>query len=138
LLADLAAAVPELAACEAAWPKASASRPATLPHRSSGRTAATAHLDVREPRPPQHHDSPFGATMEGADTALPWVPGWNSVQVLQKGPGLDRPDIFLLEDRPTQEIHVPEPILPDDRQPGMEELSSLSPALIAYRQARAT
>ena len=135
LLADLAAAVPELALCEAAWPKASASRPATLPHRSSGRTAATAHLDVREPRPPQHDDSPLGATMEGATTALPWAPGWNSVQVVQKVASSTPPEIFLFEDRSTNELDVPEYTLPDDRQPGAEELSSLSPAIIAYQQA---
>jgi NADH-quinone oxidoreductase subunit G len=135
LLASLAAAIPELAPCAAAWPSAPASHPATLPHRSSGRTAATAHLDVREPLPPQHHDSPFGATMEGASTALPWAPGWNSVQVLQRGPSVNIPDIFLFEDCATSEIDVPDHLVPDDRRLGVEELSNLSPAIIAYQKA---
>jgi len=137
LLGSLAASIPELAPCQAAWPIKPMSRPATLPHRSSGRTAATAHLDVREPMPPQHDDSPLGATMEGPSTALPWAPGWNSVQVLQRAPSLSAPDIFLFEDRFPTEIDIPDHSAPDDRRLGVEELSSLSPAIIAYRQAAA-
>jgi NADH-quinone oxidoreductase subunit G len=136
LLANLAAGIPDLAACAGAWPSQPASRPATLPHRSSGRTAATAHLDVREPKPPQNDDGPFGTTMEGAGTAQPWAPGWNSVQVLQRGSRSKTSDIFLFEDDSTNEIDVPDHSVPDDRRLGVEELSSLSPAIIAYQKAR--
>lgn len=73
--------------------------PTTLPgrriprqsHRVSGRTAATAHLDIREPQPPDDPDSPLAFSMEG-DPRLPpagliaryWSPGWNSVQALTR------------------------------------------------------
>jgi hypothetical protein len=75
--------------------------------------------------------------MEGASTALPWAPGWNSVQVLQRAPSLSAADIFLFEDRFPTEIDIPDHSPPDDRRLGVEELSSLSPAIIAYRQAAA-
>jgi hypothetical protein len=87
--------------------------------------------------PPQHDDSPFGATMEGATTALPWAPGWNSVQALQRAPvpGLNAPEMFLFEDRGAGGIDIPLYTPPDDRRPGMEELSSLSPAIMAYQKS---
>jgi NADH-quinone oxidoreductase subunit G len=61
------------------------------PHRYSGRTAMTAHLDVREPKPPDDPDSPLAFSMEGSDATPPpallprfWAPGWNSVQSVNK------------------------------------------------------
>jgi NADH dehydrogenase/NADH:ubiquinone oxidoreductase subunit G len=136
LLEAMAAALPALAACRDAWPREQTSRPATLPHRHSGRTAANANVDVREMLPLQHEDSPLGATMEGDRTALPWAPGWNSVQVQQITPvsGLNLPQLFLFEDRDGGDFPLPEYTIPDDRRLGIEELSSLSPAIIAYRQ----
>jgi len=60
-------------------------------HRYSGRTAMTANLDVREPKPPDDPDSPLAFSMEGCETAPPpallprfWAPGWNSVQSVNK------------------------------------------------------
>lgn len=59
-------------------------------HRSSGRTAMNAHIDVHEPRLPQPVDSPLAFSMEGhPDPAGPvvasyWAPSWNSVQALNK------------------------------------------------------
>jgi len=54
-------------------------------HRRSGRTAATAHIDIREPQPQDDTDSALAFTMEGdafdAPAALrpySWAPGWNS------------------------------------------------------------
>jgi NADH-quinone oxidoreductase subunit G len=130
LLAELAAAVPALAPCAQAWP-ATNHQQATLPYRSSGRTAATAHLNVQEPLPPQHSDSPFGTTMEGAPMAT--TPGWNSVQAAQKLPATND-DIFLFTDSPVTSFQVPAP-MPDHRILGQEELSDLAPAIIARREA---
>jgi NADH-quinone oxidoreductase subunit G len=135
LLDTIAADIPELAACRAAWPIEEGSRPATLPHRHSGRTAANAHVDVREAMPLRHEDSPFAATMESETTAMPWEPGWNSVQVTQRISEPHAPDIFLFEDRETEDVAVPEVTPPDDRLLGIEELSQLSPAIIAYQKA---
>jgi NADH-quinone oxidoreductase subunit G len=54
-------------------------------HRRSGRTAATAHIDIHEPQPQADTDSALAFTMEGdafdAPAALrpySWAPGWNS------------------------------------------------------------
>jgi NADH-quinone oxidoreductase subunit G len=135
LLADLATAIPGLAACARAWPTQSGARPATLPYRSSGRTAATAHLDVREPLPFQHDDSPLGTTMEGPPNF--WSPGWNSVQAQQKRPdgATEAPDIFLFTDSPGRTFEVPASAGPDTRILDREELSDFSPAIIARREA---
>jgi hypothetical protein len=139
LLASLAA-IPSLAACASAWPtrQEAASRdarPATLPYRSSGRTAATAHLDVREPMPFQHEDSPLGTTMEGPP--ITWSPGWNSVQAVQKHPieATDAPGIFIFADAPGPNFEMPASNSPDPRILGAEELSDLAPAIIARREA---
>jgi NADH-quinone oxidoreductase subunit G len=134
LLASLAAAIPSLAACERAWPTPRKGRPATLPYRHSGRTAATAHLDVREPMPPQHEDFPFGTTMEGPP--ISFSPGWNSVQAVHKNPAsADAPDVFLFTDSPGAYFEVPTSTVPDPRTLGTEELSDLSPAIIARSEA---
>ena len=54
-------------------------------HRRSGRTAATAHIDIHEPQPQADADSALAFSMEGdaydAPAALrpySWAPGWNS------------------------------------------------------------
>jgi NADH-quinone oxidoreductase subunit G len=61
------------------------------PRRYSGRTAMTAHRDVREPKPPDDPDSPLAFSMEGSEATPPpallprfWAPGWNSVQSVNK------------------------------------------------------
>jgi NADH-quinone oxidoreductase subunit G len=61
------------------------------PRRYSGRTAMTAHLVLREPKPPDDPDSPLAFSMEGSETVPPpallprfWAPGWNSVQSVNK------------------------------------------------------
>jgi NADH-quinone oxidoreductase subunit G len=61
------------------------------PRRYSGRTAMTAHLDLREPKPPDDPDSPLAFSMEGSGASPPpallprcWAPGWNSVQSVNK------------------------------------------------------
>jgi hypothetical protein len=41
----------------------------------------------------------------------------------------------LFEDRETEDVAVPEVTPPDDRLLGIEELSQLSPAIIAYQKA---
>jgi NADH-quinone oxidoreductase subunit G len=130
LLAALAAAAPALAPCAQAWP-ATAHQQATLPYRSSGRTAATAHLNVQEPLPPRHPDSPFGTTMEGAPMSS--TPGWNSVQAVQKLPTVSA-DVFLFTDAPVTSFEIPA-TMPDHRILGHEELSDLAPAIIARREA---
>jgi NADH-quinone oxidoreductase subunit G len=61
------------------------------PRRYSGRTAMTANLDVREPKPPDDPDSPLAFSMEGCEANPPpallprfWAPGWNSVQSVNR------------------------------------------------------
>jgi hypothetical protein len=90
--------------------------------------------------PPQaDQDSPLGATMEGAATAQPWSAGWNSAQPAPRAPapGLAVPAVFLFADG-EGDIPIQAAAPPDDRRPGVEELSALSPALIAYHRAVAT
>ncbi len=64
------------------------------PHRVSGRTAMTAHVDVHEPKPPDDRDSALAFSMEGFAGEPPpaliqrfWAPGWNSVQSVNKFQG---------------------------------------------------
>jgi NADH-quinone oxidoreductase subunit G len=135
LLTSLAAAIPSLKECASAWPARREARPATLPYRSSGRTAATANLDVREPLPFQHEDSPLGTTMEGPPIA--WSPGWNSVQAVQKHPGggNDAPGVFIFADSPGENFEVPAGNGGNPAILGTEELSDLSPAIIARFEA---
>jgi NADH-quinone oxidoreductase subunit G len=127
------------------------------PHRSSGRTAVTANIDVREVRPPEDRDSPLVFSMEGSEEQPPspliaryWAPGWNSVQALNKfqqevgGPlrGGD-PGIRLLERSggPAPAYFPAITAAPDDdpaaaeppayRLFGSEELSRCAPAIAA-------
>jgi NADH-quinone oxidoreductase subunit G len=145
LLAAIAAKIPALAS-----PEQDGAKPATLPHRYSGRTAANAHHDVREAMPWQHDDSPLGTTMEGPpvnqhDGLVPviWSPGWNSAQAVNKfqdgigGALAGARDLFVFEDLPEtlEYFDVPAPMPADDRVLGIEELSALSPAIIARRGA---
>jgi NADH-quinone oxidoreductase subunit G len=60
-------------------------------HRSTGRTAIHADIDVNEPMPPNDPDSPLAFSMEGHEGQPPsaliprfWAPHWNSVQSLNK------------------------------------------------------
>jgi NADH-quinone oxidoreductase subunit G len=138
LLDALAAEIPALAQCKA--PAAGGEKIPTLPHRFSGRTAMDAQFDVREPAPAAHFDSPLGTTMEGAEQTslapLVWAPGWNSGQVVNKQPG-SAPDVFLFEDPLPDAPFFAMPPLPWPERPpaGPEELSALSPAIIARRGA---
>jgi NADH-quinone oxidoreductase subunit G len=59
--------------------------------RYSGRTAMHANVDVSEPKPPDDPDAPLSFSMEGYEGQPPpaliprfWVPGWNSIQSLNK------------------------------------------------------
>jgi NADH-quinone oxidoreductase subunit G len=59
--------------------------------RYSGRTAMRANIDVSEPKPAEDPDSPLSFSMEGYEGEPPaaliprfWVPGWNSVQAVNK------------------------------------------------------
>ncbi len=95
VLEALAAREPALAPLRDAAPPAdcriAGMKIARQAHRASGRTAATADVDVREPRLPDDVDSPLAFSMEGARRNVPpaliaryWAPRWNSVQALAK------------------------------------------------------
>jgi len=112
----------------------------TLPHRFSGRTAMDARLDVREPAPPAHEDSPLGTTMEGAAQGvvapLVWAAGWNSGQAVNKLQCTADADVFVFATPPAD---GPNFAVPAGRPPArpavlMEELSALAPAIIARRR----
>ena len=60
-------------------------------HRVTGRTAVNAHLEIREAKPPDDHETPMSYSMEGSPHHPPaplinryWSPGWNSVQGLTR------------------------------------------------------
>lgn len=90
------AKLPQLAGIKDAAPDASfrirGQKLARSPHRSSGRTAARANINVHEPRQPQDNDTMFAFSMEGnnqpgaARSQIPfaWAPGWNSPQAWNK------------------------------------------------------
>jgi NADH-quinone oxidoreductase subunit G len=91
VLAAMAMALPQLApARDAAPPATFRMAGAKVPrssHRSSGRTAVLANLNVSEPKPPDDPDSPLAFSMEGTPNHPPgslipfvWSPGWNSIQ----------------------------------------------------------
>ncbi|MDA1074238.1 MAG: NADH-quinone oxidoreductase subunit NuoG [Proteobacteria bacterium] len=76
---------------EAGYRTATNSRVPRATHRFSGRTAATAHVSVHEPKTSVDTDTPFSFSMEGENTGqagalIPyvWSPGWNSNQSLFK------------------------------------------------------
>jgi NADH-quinone oxidoreductase subunit G len=91
VLAAMATALPQLAPARDAAPPATFSMAgAKIPrssHRSSGRTAVLANINVSEPKPPDDPDTPLAFSMEGAPVHPPgalipfvWSPGWNSIQ----------------------------------------------------------
>lgn len=144
LLAALAATIPTLAGCADALPVARTGlRPPSQPHRYSGRTAVTAHRDVREAAPPRDPTSTFATTMEGSRgeaSPLNWAPGWNSGQASVKHrDGIS--GVRLFDERRAQPRYLPVSqsvapvpglwLLPRGRVFGSEELSGLSPAIIA-------
>jgi len=133
LARDMAAAIRALAPCAAALP-AQAEKPPGLPHRFSGRTAVRA-AELREPKPPAHDASPYAATMEGAAQTgaepLVWAPGWNSGQAVLRLPHDAAPSVFLFTEKQPARFAPPEE--PCTYQDGShsEEMSALSPAIIA-------
>ncbi|MFT8778310.1 MAG: molybdopterin-dependent oxidoreductase, partial [Gluconacetobacter liquefaciens] len=129
------------------------------PARISGRTAVRANISVQDRPLPQSPDTPLSPSMEGAyapdmpGALVPFyqVPGWNSVQSLNRfqqeigGPmrGGDA-GIRLLDDAaqapPGWHYDIPAPfsfgpddflLLPEHRLFGTEELSALSPPIAA-------
>ena len=92
-----AQAVPALAGIIAAAPNAkfrmAGARIPRQSHRSSGRTAMNAKLDVHEPQPLKDVDTPLAFSMEGATglgskpaalIPMVWYPSWNSPQAVNK------------------------------------------------------
>ncbi len=139
LLDALAEEIPTLARCKAASPQPTAEKQPTLPHRFSGRTAMDAQFNVREPAPPMHEGSHLGTTMEGAAIAPGvWAPGWNSGQAINKQKATTQPDVFLFENPPADTPYFPIPPQPWPARPPAqpEELSALSPAIIARNQTK--
>lgn len=130
-------------------------------HRYSGRTSMNAHLAVGEKKPPDDPDSPLAHSMEGyagpvppSALALPWAPGWNSVQAYTKfqdetggdmrggdpGVPLIKPPDTLPEAFPdTAAPFTPEKgrwrLAPVRRIFGSDELSALSPAIASRMSA---
>jgi len=95
VIADLCAAIPELAGIAQAAPPATfrmaGARIPREPYRYSGRTAMLANITVDEPKPPDDRDSPLSFSMEGNPDQPPsalipffWSPGWNSIQATNK------------------------------------------------------
>lgn len=93
--AAMAQALPSLAGAANAAPSAAfriaGAKVPREPHRSSGRTAIHAGINVSEPKPPEDADTPLSYTMEGAADQPPsplipffWTPGWNSYQSVNK------------------------------------------------------
>ena len=91
VLAAMAAALPQLVPARDAAPSAhfriAGAKVPRSSHRSSGRTATLANINVSEPKPTDDPDSPLSFSMEGAPTHPPgalipfvWSPGWNSIQ----------------------------------------------------------
>jgi NADH-quinone oxidoreductase subunit G len=102
------------------------------PHRYSGRTSMNAKINVDEPKPPEDADSPLAFSMEGYQGKAPsalipyyWVPGWNSVQALNRfqaevggelrggdpGKRLIEPAMMV---KPNYFHEIPEPFSPQD------------------------
>jgi len=167
LLESMAREAPQLAGALRAAPLSSfrplGQRIPRQSERYTGRTAMSANLTVREPKPPEDPDSPLGFTMEGARGSLPpallsrfWAPGWNSVQAVAKfqeevgGPlaGGD-PGVPLIvpgtDGNSPQSARIPEPftarpgeflVLPDYQVFGSEELSAQAPSVATRIPAR--
>lgn len=94
--AACATALPKLAGILDAAPHAdqriTGQRVPRMSHRSSGRTAMLAGMNIHEPRQPRDADSALAFTMEGyagqkrpaAVLPMAWSPGWNSSQAWNK------------------------------------------------------
>jgi len=124
-------------------------------HRYSGRTSMNAHLAVSEKKPPDDPDSPLAHSMEGyagpvppSIFAVPWAPGWNSVQsytkfqaetrgdmrggdpgVLLINPADSTPEAFTDAVAPFKPEKGRWRLLPVRRIFGSDELSALSPEI---------
>jgi len=127
LVAEMAAEFPTLAPCVDVVAALGGERPQALPHRFSGRTAARASVDVREPMP-------WGTSMEGASQVgaepLVLAPGWNSGQAVLRL-GVARQGVFLFEEKMTEALEIPERPWSYAPGRGVEEMSARSPAIIA-------
>jgi NADH-quinone oxidoreductase subunit G len=134
LVAEMAAEILDLAPCLEVMAEVGREKPPGLPHRFSGRTAARAHVDVREEKPPARAESPFGTTMEGAvqegAEPLVWAPGWNSGQAVLRM-AAPREDVFLFGDKVLGALEMPEKPWNYEAGDGVEEMSARSPAIIA-------
>lgn len=159
-VAGTAAVVPDLAKVGQVAPSADfrlvGQKIPRQPERYSGRTAMISHLTVHEPPPPPDPDSALAFSMEGyrgpvVSPLIPqvWVPGWNSVQALNKyqdevgGPLREEmPGVRLIEPAATSVpfwfTSIPSPfrptyhrwlLLPLPALFGSEELSNRSPAI---------
>ncbi len=95
VLAAMATALPQLTPARDAAPSArfriAGAKVPRSSHRSSGRTAMLANINVSEPKPPDDPDSPLSFSMEGTSCHPPgslipfvWSPGWNSIQATNK------------------------------------------------------
>jgi NADH-quinone oxidoreductase subunit G len=139
VVSDMAAQIPVLVPCLAALPVLGEEKPPGLPHRYSGRTASRAHENVREGKPLVHAGSPFGSTMEGAPQAgaepLTWAPGWNSGQAVLRLPDAQAPAVFLFGNASAALPPMPEKPWRYGAGSDIEEMSALSPAIIAWRAA---
>jgi NADH-quinone oxidoreductase subunit G len=135
LLADIAGAFPGFADL----PAARSAKPPSLPHRHSGRTAARAHVDVREPKPAADDNATFGATMEGPlqTGAVPmvWAPGWNSGQAVLHMRTEAPAEVFVFAGDAGALPAMPAKPWSFGAATGTEELSGMSPAIIARGQA---
>ncbi|MFW7270087.1 NADH-quinone oxidoreductase subunit NuoG [Gluconacetobacter sp. Hr-1-5] len=164
IIAAMAQDIPALSAVGNAAPGAGyrldGRRIRSEPARISGRTAVRADISVHDRPLPQSPDTPLSPSMEGAYAAdmpgalVPFyqVPGWNSVQSLNRfqqeigGPmrGGDAGARLLDDNAPqlTPDWHhdIPAPfsigpndllLLPEHRLFGTEELSALSPPIAA-------
>ena len=134
LVGEMAVELPFLAPCLQALPGMGEPKPPGLPHRFSGRTAARAHVDVREGRPPVRVESPYGTTMEGAvqegAEPLVWAPGWNSGQAVLRL-AEEKPEVFLFAEKKAGGLEMPEKPWRYEAGHDFEEMSALSPAIIA-------
>jgi NADH-quinone oxidoreductase subunit G len=133
LIADIATSMPHMAPIAAVWRGDATARPPSLPHRHSGRNAAQTHTNIRD------EDAAFTTSMEGSvqtgAAPLVWAPGWNSGQAaLQRRPD-DQDEVFLFRADVASEIHMPQKPWTYQPSDGTEEMSALSPAIIARSRA---
>ncbi|MDQ5985116.1 MAG: NADH-quinone oxidoreductase subunit G [Syntrophus sp. SKADARSKE-3] len=153
--------VPGLSTLKDFWPNAdfriAGQKIPRQPHRFSGRTAMTAHLNVHEPKPPDDQDSALAFSMEGSTSEPPlplimryWAPGLNSDLPICKNQhntqcaaGKDHPEPLILKPgEAAAPAFFATPPLPAKAPPqgkilvvplyhvfGSEELSALAPGI---------